>query len=162
MGNERRREWDRRRRERIRTNGTRETYTLDDIGERDSWHCGICRAPVDRQFHAPDPRSPSIDHIESVSSGGTDTKDNVRLTHLFCNMDRNYVDKPTWSPVRVIRDPSGKVKVVVGEEPIDGEVMLDRRMLHPRTPAQARARLARRVARYEAERPKGLSTDGEP
>ncbi|MFC4856667.1 HNH endonuclease [Actinophytocola glycyrrhizae] len=70
----------------------------------------ICLDPVDRRFRAPDPpRSPSVDHIKSVSTGGTHTKNNVRLTHLFCNMGRGYVDKPTLSSVRVIQSPARRV-----------------------------------------------------
>ena len=153
MSSEVRREADRRRREQIRTNGPRESFSLAEIGERDLWRCGICLDPVNRQFHMPDPRAPSMDHIKALSLGGTHTRDNVRVTHLFCNMDRNYAAKPGLSPVRVVRDPSGGIRVVVGDvaaEDIPGEIVLDRRMCYPRTPEEARRRLARRVERVNS------------
>jgi hypothetical protein len=85
--------------------------------------------------------------------GGTHTLDNVRIAPLFCNMDRNGVDVPSLSPVRVVCDRTVEVRVVVGDIPADevsGEVVLGRRMRCPRTPEEARARLARRVEHYEA------------
>jgi HNH endonuclease len=33
--------------------------------------------------------SPSIDHIVAVSRGGAHTRHNVRITHLWCNTERN-------------------------------------------------------------------------
>ena len=153
MGREARGQWDRRRREQMRTNGPRESFTIKEIGERDFWRCGICLDPVDPKIRRPDPRAPSVDHIKALWAGGTHTRDNVRITHLFCNMDRNYVDAPTLSPVRVVRNQAGELIVVVGDSSSDepsGEVVLDRKTRYPRTPEEARKRLARRVARYEA------------
>jgi HNH endonuclease len=149
------RKQDQRRREQIRSNGPRESFSLAEIGERDLWRCGICQDPIDPSVRRPDPRSASVDHIKPVAIGGTHTRDNVRITHLFCNMDRSYIDEPTRSSVRVVRDPTGRVGILVGDIPpkaITGEVLLDRRMLYPRTPEEARARLARRVERYERTR----------
>lgn len=134
----------------MRTNGPRESFTVKEIGERDLWRCGICLDPVDPRVRPPDPRAPSLDHVKAVWAGGTHTRDNVRITHLFCNMDRNYIEEPTLSPVRVVRNQAGELTVVVGDIPsedISDEIVLDRRMLHPRTPEEARERLARRVAR---------------
>jgi hypothetical protein len=131
---EARREWHRQRRERLRTNGLRESFSMEEIGGRDGWVCGICLDPIDRQLAAPDPRSPSIDHVKTIAAGGTHTRDNVRITHLYCNLDRSYVDQPR----RVtFKDRNGQVIVAAD--------------LHPRTPEQARARLARRVARHVAD-----------
>jgi hypothetical protein len=121
MGREARGEWDRRRRERMRANGPRESFTVKEIGERDLWRCGICLDPVDPKSRRPDPRAPSVDHIKALWAGGTHTRDNVRITHLFCNMDRNYVDAPTLSPVRVVRNQAGELIVVVGDSSSDTE-----------------------------------------
>jgi hypothetical protein len=33
--------------------------------------------------------NPSIDHIIAGSAGGTHTRNNVRITHLWCNTERN-------------------------------------------------------------------------
>jgi HNH endonuclease len=122
---------ERQRRERLRTNGPRESFTLEDIGDRDGWVCGLCLDPIDRKFAAPDPRSPSIDHVKAIAAGGAHTRDNVRITHLYCNMDRSYIDRPRRL---ILRDRNG-------------QIILDQEV-HPRTPEQARGRLARRVARH--------------
>ena len=86
---DRRQQRDARRQHRLRTNGPRDLYTVEDLGHRDSWTCGICGDPVDRDLRAPDLECKSIDHIVSVAKGGPDTLANVRLAHLGCNLDRN-------------------------------------------------------------------------
>ena len=81
-------------------NGPRESFTIEEIGDRDGWVCQICLDPVDPAFQAPDPRSPSADHIRAITLGGTHTRANVRITHLFCNMDRNdHSDEPRGTVV---------------------------------------------------------------
>lgn len=80
-----RRVQNRRRAEQLRANGPRERYTLQEIGDRDGWTCTICLTPVDRAFRAPHPCTPSIHHRVEVARRGPDTRDNVVLTHLFCN-----------------------------------------------------------------------------
>jgi hypothetical protein len=82
-------EHDRRRRERFRANGPVERYTVEEIGDRDGWVCGICKLPIDPELRRPDPRSRSIDHVLAGVHGGSDTRDNVRITHLDCNLKRN-------------------------------------------------------------------------
>lgn len=49
--------------------------------------CAICGRPVDKELKAPDPMSPTIDHIIPVSKGGhlTDLS-NLQLTHRVCNL----------------------------------------------------------------------------
>jgi hypothetical protein len=96
----------------------RESFTLEEIGDRDGWVCGICLDPIDQQFAAPDARSPSIDHVKAIFAGGTHTRDNVRITHLYCNMDRSYIDRPRRLIVR-----NG-----------DGQIILEREV-NQRTPA---------------------------
>jgi 5-methylcytosine-specific restriction endonuclease McrA len=76
------------RRERIRANGAQDRCMRDQVADRDGWICAICGGAVEPVHRAPDPRTPSVDHIVPISLGGTDTLDNVRLVHLFCNMDR--------------------------------------------------------------------------
>ena len=48
--------------------------------------CGICGRPVDKSLKAPDPMSPTVDHIIPVSKGGhlTDIH-NLQLAHWICN-----------------------------------------------------------------------------
>jgi hypothetical protein len=83
-----RRRWSEQREQRKRENGPRDRYTLEQMAERDGWTCQLCETPVSRQFRAPHPCTPSIDHVVSLAAGGTDTLDNLRLTHQFCNADR--------------------------------------------------------------------------
>lgn len=58
------------------------------IAMRDGWTCGICGQGVASSLMYPHPRSGSIDHIVPVSLGGSNRRDNVRLTHLQCNVER--------------------------------------------------------------------------
>jgi hypothetical protein len=62
-----------------------EPYTLAEIAERDRYCCQLCREPVDMSVAAPDPWSPSIDHIVPLADGGDDTRANVQLAHRTCN-----------------------------------------------------------------------------
>jgi len=59
-----------------------------DIYERDIWMCGLCSTPVDPDCSWPDPMSPSLDHIQPLSLGGTHTYENVQLAHLVCNVSK--------------------------------------------------------------------------
>jgi 5-methylcytosine-specific restriction endonuclease McrA len=79
----------RRRTDAIRTNGPVEPYTTEEIGERDGWICGVCRDPIDPTLEHPHPLSPSKDHIVPIALGGTDTGDNMWITHWGCNHERN-------------------------------------------------------------------------
>lgn len=49
----------------------------------DSQHglCGLCGEPLE---HYP-MRAHHVDHIRPLAEGGTDTRDNVHLTHALCN-----------------------------------------------------------------------------
>lgn len=65
-----------------------ETYTSEEIAERDSWICQICRKQIGRNHAWPHPRSLSIDHIIPITAGGNDVKANVQATHLRCNTSK--------------------------------------------------------------------------
>lgn len=52
---------------------------------RDNWTCGICGKRVDRSAKAPDPLSPSIDHVIPFAKGGSHTYGNVQCAHFGCN-----------------------------------------------------------------------------
>ncbi|MFM9590260.1 HNH endonuclease [Streptomyces scabiei] len=143
---------DRRRRARMRGNGPVERYDVAEIGARDGWVCGLCGDPVDRHRRHPDPRSPSVDHVRTVAAGGTDTRDNVRLTHWGCNHERNdrtpltTVEEAEAQRAALGRIPSLReyAESLVAEEMV-------RRSLASHAPERYRAELARRVARYEQE-----------
>jgi hypothetical protein len=89
---------DQRRREQMRAACPRESFTIAEIGERDGWICGLCQDAerlVDASRDAPRALSPSIDHIVAVSRGGAHTRENVRITHLWCNTERNSGEPAT-------------------------------------------------------------------
>jgi 5-methylcytosine-specific restriction endonuclease McrA len=65
-----------------------EKFSVAEIFERDSWICGICFEPVDRDLKHPDPMSVSLDHITPLSLGGAHTRVNTRCAHLRCNVVR--------------------------------------------------------------------------
>lgn len=81
----------RRRARRIRENGRRDSYTLEQIGERDGWRCVICHTSVSQAFRRPHPCSPSVHHLVEIAAGGTDTWENIAIAHQFCNSDSH-----TW------------------------------------------------------------------
>lgn len=57
-----------------------------EVFERDGWICGFCDEPVDRSAKWPAPESPSLDHVVPLSLGGGHVSDNVRCSHLRCNI----------------------------------------------------------------------------
>lgn len=92
LGRSARRAQDRRRRDRMQTAGPVESFTVAEIGDRDGWVCGICQDMarlVDASPGAARALSPSIDHVIAVSDGGPHVRANVRIAHLWCNVERN-------------------------------------------------------------------------
>lgn len=75
-----------RRAERARMRGIRrESYTLEEIAQRDRFRCGLCRKRVAMTKTVPHPKAPTIDHVVPVACGGDDTRANVQLAHFSCN-----------------------------------------------------------------------------
>lgn len=70
---------------RLLAEAVQEPYTRAEIFERDGWVCQLCQEPVDPNLVAPDPGSPSLDHVVPLSLGGHDTPANVQLAHFGCN-----------------------------------------------------------------------------
>ncbi|SFF03029.1 HNH endonuclease [Streptomyces mirabilis] len=136
----------------MRSNGSVERYTVEEIGERDGWVCGLCQDPVDQAYRHPDPRSPSIDHVRTIAAGGTDTKENVRLTHWGCNHERNdstplgTIEEAESRRVVLLRIPALRAYA----ESLTPEDMVHRSQAY-HSPERYRAKLARRVERYERE-----------
>lgn len=58
---------------------------LDDIIRRDMNRCHICGEKVGDQPY-PHPKSRSLDHVIPLSKGGSHTQDNIKLSHLSCNV----------------------------------------------------------------------------
>ncbi|WP_373560439.1 HNH endonuclease [Streptomyces sp. Ag109_G2-15] len=65
----------------------REAHTRKEIRERDGWECGHCLTPVPCEADPRDPRAPQVDHTTAMVQGGADTRDNVTISHRYCNAD---------------------------------------------------------------------------
>jgi len=67
-----------------------ESFTPEEIFERDGWRCQIpgCGRRVKRTAVAPHPLAPTLDHIIPRSEGGDHTRANVRCAHFICNSRR--------------------------------------------------------------------------
>lgn len=65
-----------------------EKFTRDDIVRRDLGQCQICGEAVNPNLPRYDPASLNLDHIVPLGSGGSHTRENVRVTHQKCNLSR--------------------------------------------------------------------------
>jgi hypothetical protein len=70
-----------RRRARLKNAPIIERFTIEEIAERDGWHCHLCLKKVTRKTW-------SIDHLIPLSHGGPHTKLYVALAHQRCNSRR--------------------------------------------------------------------------
>lgn len=55
------------------------------VFERDGWVCHICGERVDQSLKFPHVLSVTVDHLVSLSKGGTHSYGNVACAHLICN-----------------------------------------------------------------------------
>ena len=83
----RRQELHLRRQEQKRHEGA-ETFSSQEIFERDSWACGICGMTVDKHLEYPHPMSKTLDHIIPLGLNGPHTRENAQLAHLTCNVEK--------------------------------------------------------------------------
>ncbi len=60
-------------------------FSVELVGDRDDWICGICEQTVDPDLSVPQPDAPTVDHIVPLSRGGTHSPGNVQLAHFLCN-----------------------------------------------------------------------------
>lgn len=77
---------------RLRDGAINVRYSRDAIFERDGWTCYLCKLPVDRTLKFPDAGSPTLDHVVTLSRGGDNSPDNVRLAHFGCNCAKGIKD----------------------------------------------------------------------
>lgn len=89
-------EKERRKRRAILASAAHESYTLDEIAERDDFRCHLCGDSVDMSVRWPDPFSASIDHVVPISLGGDDVPGNVKLAHLGENVTRGNMRVSEW------------------------------------------------------------------
>jgi hypothetical protein len=148
-----RRRQDQRRRDQMHANGPVEFFTSAEIGKRDAWLCGICKDtdhPVDPNRKRPDPLSPSVDHIRPVVKGGTHTRDNVRITHWFCNHEKNAHDDelPAYARAKLVRRLYGTPipEAIALARDVDRRDRYDRRLADPTLDPIQRESLERRRA----------------
>jgi 5-methylcytosine-specific restriction endonuclease McrA len=62
-----------------------ETFSPQEVFDRDEWVCGLCGVPIPADVRHPDPRSASVDHVVPLARGGAHTRENVQA-HLACNL----------------------------------------------------------------------------
>lgn len=77
-----------RRRRAAKRGGRSESYTLEEIAERDGGCCKLCGDRVAMRQKVPHLKAPTIDHVVPVSEGGDDTRANVQLAHFGCNSSK--------------------------------------------------------------------------
>ena len=65
-----------------------EQVSATKVYERDSYICGICGEPIDKNLKHPDPMSCSLDHIIPLSKGGEHSMANTQPAHLVCNLSK--------------------------------------------------------------------------
>lgn len=64
-----------------------EYFTHEEIAMRDNWKCHLCGKRVTR-------KNWSIDHLQPMSKDGSETRQNVALAHVLCNVRRGAGRKP--------------------------------------------------------------------
>jgi 5-methylcytosine-specific restriction endonuclease McrA len=64
------------------------TLRRREVFERDQWLCHICDEPIDPEADYSLDRA-SLDHVIPIAAGGTHTMDNVRASHLRCNIQKS-------------------------------------------------------------------------
>lgn len=80
-----------RRRESVRAG---ETFTVDDLIERDGDGCHICGDPVRLDVSHQAPEYATIDHLVPIAKGGEHTMANTAVSHRHCNNVRGTRGEP--------------------------------------------------------------------
>lgn len=80
----------------VRRRSLRHKQSVNVVGDKCNWLCGICGETVDRGLDYPDLMSPSVDHILPRSRGGSDDLENLQISHLTCNHRKSNAVGPAW------------------------------------------------------------------
>lgn len=78
----------RRRRARMQTVEV-DHFSIAEVRANHGSDCYICGKPIDYSLKFPKPNSPSLDHVQPLSLGGSHTLENVAMTHLVCNLKKH-------------------------------------------------------------------------
>lgn len=62
-----------------------DTFTREQVFERDAWTCYLCDTILDPEAERFDPLSPTIDHVIPLAKGGDHSLTNARTACLRCN-----------------------------------------------------------------------------
>lgn len=73
------------RRARERGARTDESFTREEVFDRDGWICQLCIAPIDWQYTGRHPLAPALDHRIPLNCGGLHEWSNVQAAHFSCN-----------------------------------------------------------------------------
>lgn len=65
-----------------------EKVTYEEVKERYGDICYLCNTQINWKLKWPALKSKSFDHMIPLARGGTHTYENIRLTHLACNMSK--------------------------------------------------------------------------
>lgn len=65
-----------------------EAVSREVVLARDDWKCHLCAEPIPRDAKWPHPLSASMDHVRPLARGGSHTYENVKSSHLACNISK--------------------------------------------------------------------------
>lgn len=65
-----------------------ESVSRDVVLSRDMWICHLCDGEIPADAQWPHPLSASMDHVIPLSKGGAHTYENIKSSHLTCNISK--------------------------------------------------------------------------
>lgn len=68
---------------------TNPTITHEAIADRDGVNCYLCGDDVDMSLPRTSRLGATLDHVIPISKGGSDSMENLRLTHWICNVKKS-------------------------------------------------------------------------
>ncbi|MCB1786871.1 MAG: HNH endonuclease [Gammaproteobacteria bacterium] len=72
------------------------------IFKRDGYRCQICGGKLAMDKRAPDPMSPSIDHIIPLARGGNHEPANCQAAHFLCNARKSDRESPRGDQLMLV------------------------------------------------------------